>query len=91
MGEAVGLIEVKGLVAAMEAADAAAKAAEVKDVAWETSKGSGLVVIKFRGEVGAVRAALAAAEAAARQLTSVYASKLIPRPDAAVEPMLKGE
>jgi len=57
MGEAVGLIEVKGLVAAMEAADAAAKAAE----------------------------------AAARQLTSVYASKLIPRPDAAVEPMLKGE
>ena len=43
MGEAVGLIEVKGLVAAMEAVDAAAKAAEVKDVAWETSKGSGLV------------------------------------------------
>ncbi len=88
MGEAVGLIEVKGMVAAVEAADAAAKAAEVQVVGWEKTKGSGLLVVKFRGEVGAVRAALEAAEFACKRFTSVYASRLISRPDAGIEPML---
>lgn len=88
MGEAVGLVEVKGLAAAIETLDAATKAADVKVAGWETTKGSGLVVVKFRGEVGAVRAALEAAEVAARNLTSVYASRLIPRPDPEIESML---
>jgi ethanolamine utilization protein EutM len=88
MGEAVGLIEVKGLAAAVEAADAAAKAADVVVVGWEKTKGSGLLVVKFRGEVGAVRAALEAAEVASKRLTSVFASKLIPRPDPGIEAML---
>lgn len=88
MGEAVGLVEVVGLAAAMEALDAATKAADVKVAGWETSKGSGLVVVKFRGEVGAVRAAMEAAEAACRRLTSVYAARLIPRPAPEIEPML---
>jgi ethanolamine utilization protein EutM len=88
MGNAVGLVEVRGLVAAIEALDAATKAADVQVAGLEPTKGSGLMVVKFRGEVGAVKAALEAAEVAAKGLTDLYASQLIPRPDQAIEPML---
>src|SRR2546430_16360257 len=78
-GEAIGLIETKGIVAAVEACDAALKAANVEFV--ETHKvGSGLVAITLRGDVAAVRAAVdAGAEAAARvgEGVSVHG---IPRP-----------
>ncbi|MHB1653846.1 MAG: BMC domain-containing protein [Desulfitobacteriaceae bacterium] len=79
-GEALGLIEVKGLVAALEAADAAAKAADITILGYEPTKGSGLVTLKFTGEVSAVQAAVSAAAEAAGRLTLVYAVKVIPRP-----------
>lgn len=78
--EAVGLIEVRGLVAALEAADTACKAADVKVIGYEQTKGSGLVVVKLAGEVGAVQAAVSAACEAVSRLTPVFASRVIPRP-----------
>jgi microcompartment protein CcmL/EutN len=75
---ALGMIEVKGLVAVLEASDAALKAADVQLIGYESTKGSGLMVLKFTGEVSAVEAALAAAVAAASKVTYVFASRMIP-------------
>ncbi len=84
MKGALGLIEVKGLVAAIEAADAAVKAADVTVLGYEPTKGSGLVTVKFTGEVAAVQAAISAAAEAVSRLTLVYASRVIARPALAV-------
>ncbi|MDA8211482.1 MAG: BMC domain-containing protein [Clostridia bacterium] len=77
---ALGLIEVKGLVAALEVADTAVKAADVTILGYESTKGSGLVVVKLSGEIGAVQAAVSAACEAVSRLTPVFAAKVIPRP-----------
>lgn len=79
-GGALGLIEVKGLVAAIEAADVAVKAADVTVLGYEPTKGSGLVTVKLTGEVAAVQAAISAATEAVSRLTLVYASRVIARP-----------
>ncbi|KLU62892.1 hypothetical protein CEB3_c07460 [Peptococcaceae bacterium CEB3] len=79
---ALGIIEVQGLVAALAAADAAAKAADVKLLGYEPTKGSGLVTLKLTGEVAAVEAAVSAAAEAASALSSVYASRVIAKPAA---------
>lgn len=78
--KALGLIETIGLVAALEAADAAVKSANIRLVGYELSKGGGLVTVKLEGDVGAVNAAVLAGCNAAQRLNSVYASKVIPRP-----------
>ncbi len=78
--QAVGLVEVRGLVAALEVADTAVKTADVKIIGCEPTKGSGLVVVKIRGEVGAVQSAISAACEAVARLTPVYALRVIPRP-----------
>lgn len=76
---ALGLVETRGLVGAIEAADAMVKAARVRLVGKELSTG-GLVVVKVVGEVAAVRAAVAAGQAAAARVGELVATHVIPRP-----------
>lgn len=85
--QALGMIETKGLVAAVEAADAMLKAANVELVGTEKI-GSGLVSVMVRGDVGAVKAAVESGANAATQLGEVIATHVIPRPHTDVEKIL---
>ena len=85
--EALGIIETRGLVAAIEAADAMLKAANVQLVGTEKI-GSGLVSVIVRGDVGAVKAAVEAGAQAASRLGELVAQHVIPRPHADVEKIL---
>ena len=87
MLEALGMVETRGLVAAIEAADAMVKAANVVLVGSEKI-GSGLVSVMVRGDVGAVKAAVDAGSAAAASLGEVIATHVIPRPHNDVEKLL---
>ncbi|APC09193.1 BMC domain-containing protein [Neomoorella thermoacetica] len=87
---ALGLIETKGLVAAIEAADAMLKAASVELVGMEKI-GSGMVTVMVTGEVGAVKAATEAGGAAATRLGEVIAVHVIPRPHSDVASILPGK
>ncbi|MER3427403.1 MAG: ethanolamine utilization protein EutM [Pyrinomonas sp.] len=82
--EALGMIECRGLVAMIEAADAAVKAANVRLVGYEKID-AGLVTAIVRGEVAAVRAAVEAGAAAGRKVGEVVATHVIPRPHAEVD------
>ena len=77
--EALGMVETKGLVGAIEAADAMLKAANVELVGNEKI-GSGLVTVMVRGDVGAVKAAVDAGAAAAERVGVVISTHVIPRP-----------
>ena len=77
MNEALGMVETRGLVAAIEAADAMVKAANVILIGSEKI-GSGLVSVMVRGDVGAVKAAVEAGGAAASRLGEVIATHVIP-------------
>ncbi len=77
--EALGIIETRGLVAAIEAADAMLKAANVQLVGTEKI-GSGLVSVMVRGDVGAVKSAVEAGQANASKLGEIIATHVIPRP-----------
>lgn len=77
--EALGLVETRGLVGALEAADAGAKAANVRLLGAERAD-AGLVTVKFLGEVAAVRAAVDAGAAAAQRVGHLVSSHVIPRP-----------
>jgi len=83
-GEALGMVETKGLIPAVEAADAMVKAANVKLVGYEKI-GSGLVTVLVRGDVGATKAATDAGAAAARKVGEVVSVHVIPRPHGDVE------
>ena len=85
--EALGMIETRGLTAAIEAADAMVKAAEVTLIGTEKI-GSGLVSVMVRGDVGAVKAAVEAGSATASRLGEVIATHVIPRPHSDVEQIL---
>lgn len=85
--EALGMVETRGLVAAIEAADAMLKAANVALVGTEKI-GSGLVSVMVRGDVGAVKAAVEAGGQCAQQLGEIIATHVIPRPHADVEKIL---
>ena len=85
--EALGMIETRGLVAAIEAADAMVKAANVVLIGSEKI-GSGLVSVMVRGDVGAVKAAVEAGGAAAARLGEVIATHVIPRPHNDVDKLL---
>ena len=85
--EALGMVETRGLVAAIEAADAMLKAANVTLVGTEKI-GSGLVSIMVRGDVGAVKAAVESGAASASKLGELVATHVIPRPHADVEKIL---
>ena len=85
--EALGMIETRGLVAAIEAADAMVKSAEVVLIGTEKI-GSGLVSVMVRGDVGAVKSAVESGSAAAARLGEIIATHVIPRPHADVEKIL---
>ena len=85
--EALGMIETRGLVAAIEAADAMVKAANVQLIGTEKI-GSGLVSVMVRGDVGAVKSAVEAGGAAAGSLGEIIATHVIPRPHGDVEKIL---
>ena len=79
VSDALGMVETKGLVGAIEAADAMVKAANVNLVGYEKI-GSGLVTVMVRGDVGAVIAAVDAGAVAARAVGEVVSLHVIPRP-----------
>ena len=79
IGEALGMIETRGLIGLIEAADAMVKAAHVTIVAWEKVD-AGLVTVLVRGDVGSVKAATDAGAAAARRVGELVAVHVIPRP-----------
>nr|WP_312577238.1 propanediol utilization microcompartment protein PduA [Sedimentibacter sp.] len=85
--EALGMIETKGLVGAIEAADAMVKSANVYLVGYEKI-GSGLVTVMVRGDVGAVKAATDAGAVAAEKVGEVMSVHVIPRPHTDVEKIL---
>lgn len=82
--EALGMIECRGLVAMIEAADAAVKAANVQLVGWEKID-AGLVTAIVRGEVAAVKAAVDAGAAAGRRVGEVLSTHVIPRPHSNID------
>ncbi|NPV43654.1 MAG: ethanolamine utilization microcompartment protein EutM [Firmicutes bacterium] len=89
--EALGMVETKGLVACIEAADAMVKAANVILIGYEKI-GFGLVTAMVRGDVGAVKAATDAGAAAAERVGEVVSVHVIPRPHTDVEKILpKGQ
>ena len=85
--EALGMVETKGLVGAIEAADAMVKSANVSLVGYEKI-GSGLVTVMVRGDVGAVTAAVDAGACSAEKVGEVVAQRVIPRPHTDVEKIL---
>ncbi|GAA0721165.1 propanediol utilization microcompartment protein PduA [Clostridium malenominatum] len=87
MGEALGMIETKGMVGAIEAADAMVKSANVSIVGYEKI-GSGLITVMVRGDVGAVKAATDAGAAAAQKVGEVISVHVIPRPHVDTEKIL---
>ena len=84
---ALGMIETKGLVAAIEAADAMVKAANVTLIGKEHI-GGGLVTVMVRGDVGAVKAATDAGAAAAERVGELVSIHVIPRPHSEIEAIL---
>ncbi len=87
---ALGMIETRGVVAAIEAADAMVKAASVR-LMDKVRVGGGLVSVRVRGETGAVKAATEAGAAAAAKVGELVSVHVIPRPDDAVEFILPEE
>ena len=83
----LGMIETKGLIGAIEAADAMVKSANVQLVGKE-QVGGGLVTVMVRGDVGAVKAAVDAGSCAAEKVGEVVSQHVIPRPHADVEKIL---
>jgi ethanolamine utilization protein EutM len=87
MKEALGMIETRGLVGSIEAADAMVKAANVHLIGKE-HVGGGLVTVMVRGDVGAVKAAVEAGGAAAKRVGELISVHVIPRPHGDVEAIL---
>ena len=85
--DALGMVETKGLIGAIEAADSMVKSANVSLVGYEKI-GSGLVTVMVRGDVGAVKAATDAGAAAAKKVGEVISVHVIPRPHTDVEMIL---
>jgi ethanolamine utilization protein EutM len=91
-GEALGMVETKGLVGAVEAADAMAKAANVRLIG-KIHVGGGLVTVMVRGDVGAVKASVDAGASAAEKVGDLVSVHVIPRPHSDIElilPKLEG-
>ena len=85
--QALGMIETKGLVGSVEAADAMVKAANVRLIG-KVQVGGGLVTVLVRGDVGAVKAAVDAGAAAASRVGELISTHVIPRPHEDVEKIL---
>ena len=87
MKEALGMVETRGLIGAIEAADAMVKAADVHLIG-KTQIGSGLVTVMVRGDVGAVKASVDAGAAAAKRVGELYGVHVITSPHNDVEMIL---
>lgn len=87
MKEALGMVETRGLIGAIEAADAMVKSANVRLIGKEQI-GSGLVTVMVRGDVGAVKAAVDSGAAAAKRVGELYGVHVIPSPHEDVEGIL---
>jgi len=87
VGDALGMVETRGLIGMIEAADAMVKAANVVFVGWQKVD-AGLVTAIIRGDVGSVKAATDAGAAAARRVGELISVHVIPRPHAEVERVL---
>lgn len=85
--EALGMVETRGLIGSIEAADAMVKSANVALIGYEKI-GSGLVTVMVRGDVGAVKAAVDAGACAAEKVGEVVSQHVIPRPHTDVERIL---
>lgn len=90
MLEALGMVETKGLVGSIEAADAMVKAANVRLIG-KVLVGGGLVTVMVRGDVGAVKAAVDAGASAAKRVGELVSVHVIPRPHNDVESILPGQ
>lgn len=82
--QALGMVETRGMVGMIEAADAMAKAANVKVVGWEKI-GGGYTTILVRGDVAAVKASVEAGSAAANKVGELISAHVIPRPHSDLE------
>ena len=91
MLEALGLIEVVGLVGAIEAADTASKAADIKVIGYELTKGSGMVLVKIVGGVSAVKSAVDAACVAAERVSQIVSKHVIARPSDELDKIINVE
>ena len=91
MLEALGLIVVVGLVGAIEAADTASKAADVKVIGYELTKGSGMVLVKIVGGVSAVKSAVDAACVAAERVSQIVSKHVIARPSDELDKIINVE
>lgn len=89
--QAIGMIETRGLAAAIEAADTMVKAANVTLIGYELARGGGLVTVKVEGDVGAVKAAVEAAVAAAAKVGKVVSKHVIPRPASGLDKIICSE
>lgn len=87
-GDALGLIETVGLVAAVTAADTCLKSANVSLVGYELTRGSGLVTVKISGDVSAVTAAISSAKVSASLVGKVYSTLIIPRPSKSTDNLI---
>ncbi len=87
--QALGLIETVGLPTAIEAADAALKAANVQLLGYEKARGGGWITVKIRGDVGAVKAALEAGTMAASRVGTIVSCHIIPRPHSEIELLIR--
>ncbi|HLR21956.1 MAG TPA: BMC domain-containing protein [Tissierellaceae bacterium] len=87
MREAIGMVETRSMVAAIEAADAMVKAADVKVLDFQFV-GSGLVSVTVSGDVGAVKAAVDSGEQEAVKVAEVISANVIPRPHGEVDKIL---
>ncbi len=90
MKEALGLVETRGFIGAIEAADAMVKAANVRLIGKENT-GHGLVTVMVRGDVGAVKAATEAGSEAARRVGELVSVHVIPSPHPDVEQLIKSK
>jgi ethanolamine utilization protein EutM len=86
--EALGMVEVRGFIGAVEAADAMAKAARV-EILGSAQVGGGYVAILVKGEVGAVKSAIVAGTASAKKVGEVVSTHIIPRPHQNLEVVLQ--
>ncbi len=86
--DAIAAVELVGLPTAIEFADSALKAASVKLIGYEYSKGSGLVTVKLSGDVGAIKAAVEAGCICAEAVGRVWSKIIIPRPSRALEMLI---
>lgn len=89
MQKSLGLIETQGLLGGITAADAAVKSANVELIGYELTKGGGWTTVKIQGDVGAVKAAVDAAKIAAGKVCRVVSTRVIPRPAAGLERLIR--